>query len=594
MRVRKVELTMLRFSRSKIIATVAIIVIGLLLAVPSTMNREQRQAYLNAIPSWIPSWLVPSRAIVLGLDLQGGSHVLLEVDQQDLLRGQITLLRDDVRRILRDTRVSSQNGIQTVQRGVQIRVADAADRERLMPRLRELSQPIGNAMLGQSGGNSVQINTTPDGVITLTYTDAGINERVRRAVDQSIEVVRRRIDATGTTEPSIQRQGADRVLVQVGARSRGVLRADDGGARVGGDEFVILLQDVPTTTELQQIAERLRSVVREPLQIVDREVAISMSMGLLSVDRRADEPVDAEQLLRRADRAMYRAKATGRDCWAIYDPRLDDHAQPDQEVRALISRALAEGDVVVHYQPVVDLATGGLVGLEALVRLQHPELGLLDPGRFIEVAERSGQIVAIGDRMIEQAFAEFAEWIRFRPDLRLTVNLSGRELAEAAVCEGVVRLLHEHGFPPGQVVVEVTESTLVTTFDTSLDALARLRRAGLSFAVDDFGTGHSSLSRLTEIAPDIIKLDRTFVASAATDPMHRAVISAVMHLAELTGLKVVAEGVETERHLRTVRELGCHMAQGFLFSQPVPAEEITQWLHADFVTAIGGRADFGA
>ncbi|UDY37249.1 bifunctional diguanylate cyclase/phosphodiesterase [Dermatobacter hominis] len=393
---------------------------------------------------------------------------------------------------------------------------------------------------------------------------------------------------------SLGHEMGDRVLVELVERIRGVLRADDVVARVGGDEFVVLLQDVPTTTELQRIAERLRSVVRAPLRIGDREVAVSMSMGLVGVDRRPGEPVDAERLLRRADRAMYRAKATGRDCWAIYDPRLDDSAQPDQEVRALIGRALAVGGVVVHYQPVVDLATGVLAGLEALVRLQHPELGLLGPGRFIEVAERSGQIVAIGDRMVEQAFARFAEWLELRPDLRLTVNLSGRELAEAAVCERVVRSLQEHRIPPGQVVVEVTESTLVTTFDTSLDALARLREAGLSFAVDDFGTGHSSLSRLTEIAPDIIKLDRSFVASAATDPMHRAVISAVMHLARQTGLKVVAEGVETVRHLETVQELGCDLAQGFLFSRPVPAEEITALLHADFVTANGGGADFGA
>jgi preprotein translocase subunit SecD len=247
--VRKVELTMLRFSRSKIIATVAIIVIGLLLAVPSTMNREQRQAFLNAVPSWVPSWLIPSRAIVLGLDLQGGSHVLLEVDAQDLLRGQITLLRDDVRRILRDTRVSSQNGIQTIQRGVQIRVPDAADRDRLLPRLRELSQPIGNAVLGQSGNNSIEINTTPDGVVTLTYTEAGINERVRRAVDQSIEVIRRRVDATGTTEPSIQRQGADRVLVQVpGLQDPQQLKALLG--ETGNLEFRLLAQPGATDVDL--------------------------------------------------------------------------------------------------------------------------------------------------------------------------------------------------------------------------------------------------------------------------------------------------------------------------------------------------------
>ncbi len=206
---------MLRFSKSKIIATVAIIVIGLLLGVPSLMSREQRQAFQNALPSWVPSWLVPSRAIVLGLDLQGGSHVLLEVDVQDLLRVQAATLRDDVRRVLRDNRVSSQSGIQMTPRGVQIRVPDAAERERVLPKLRELSQPIGNAIIGQSGSRDIQVADTPDGLITLTYTDAGVNEKVRRAVDQAIEVVRRRIDVTGTTEPSIQRQGADRILVQV-------------------------------------------------------------------------------------------------------------------------------------------------------------------------------------------------------------------------------------------------------------------------------------------------------------------------------------------------------------------------------------------
>jgi len=206
---------MLRFSTTKIITTVAIIVIGLLLAVPSMMTREQRLAFQNAIPGWVPSWLVPSRAIVLGLDLQGGSHVLLEVDVPDLMRTQTTTLRDDIRRILRDTRISPQGGIQLTPRGAQIRVPDAADRARLLPKLRELSQPIGNAIIGQTGNRDIEITETPDGLITLTYTEAGVNEKVRRAVDQAIEVVRRRIDVTGTTEPSIQRQGADRILVQV-------------------------------------------------------------------------------------------------------------------------------------------------------------------------------------------------------------------------------------------------------------------------------------------------------------------------------------------------------------------------------------------
>ena len=206
---------MLRFSTSKIVATLGVVLIGLLLAVPSLMTREQREAFKASIPGWVPSWLVPTRAIVLGLDLQGGSHVLLEVDAPDLLRAMSIQLRDDVRRVLRETGVSPEGGIQTLQRGVQLRVSDPAARARLMPKLRELSQPITNAILGQTGARNIDVNESPDGLIQLTFTDQGVNERVRRAVDQSIEVIRRRVDQLGTTEPSIQRQGADRILVQV-------------------------------------------------------------------------------------------------------------------------------------------------------------------------------------------------------------------------------------------------------------------------------------------------------------------------------------------------------------------------------------------
>jgi preprotein translocase subunit SecD len=206
---------MLRFSTPKVLAIVATVLIGCLLAVPSLMTREQRTAIQQSIPGWVPSWIVPTRAMVLGLDLQGGSHVLLEVDVPDLVRTQATTLRDDVRRILRETRVAPQGGIQLVQRGVQLRVPDSADRAKLMPRLQELSQPISNAILGQTGDRDIVVTEQPDGLVQLAYSDAGVNERVRRAIDQAIEVLRRRVDALGTTEPNIQRQGADRILVQV-------------------------------------------------------------------------------------------------------------------------------------------------------------------------------------------------------------------------------------------------------------------------------------------------------------------------------------------------------------------------------------------
>jgi preprotein translocase subunit SecD len=206
---------MLRFSTPKVVAILATVIIGCLLAVPSLMTRETRTAIQQSIPGWVPSWLVPTRAIVLGLDLQGGSHVLLEVDVPDLIRTNANTLRDDVRRILRETRVGIQGGIQVTSRGVQIRLADPTDRTKVMPRFQELSQPLSNAILGQTGDRDIVVTESPDGLIQLAYTDAGVNDRVRRASDQAIEVLRRRVDALGTTEPNIQRQGADRILVQV-------------------------------------------------------------------------------------------------------------------------------------------------------------------------------------------------------------------------------------------------------------------------------------------------------------------------------------------------------------------------------------------
>jgi preprotein translocase subunit SecD len=206
---------MLRFSTTKILTIVAIVLYGCLLAAPNLLSPAQRTALARSIPSWVPSWVVPTQGITLGLDLQGGSHVLLEVDQGDLLRSMTVQLRDDVRRVFRETRVPLQGGIQPLPRGVQFRVAEAADRERLLPKLRELSQPLTNPILGQTGTRDLDIVESPDGLIQLTFSEDGLGDRVRRAAEQAIEVIRRRVDALGTTEPTIQRQGLGRVLVQV-------------------------------------------------------------------------------------------------------------------------------------------------------------------------------------------------------------------------------------------------------------------------------------------------------------------------------------------------------------------------------------------
>ncbi|MDX3810027.1 protein translocase subunit SecD [Bosea thiooxidans] len=207
---------MLRLQARKVILVLLVLIFGCGLAVPNLFSPETRKSIEENAPAWIPRFLLPIHAVVLGLDLQGGSHVLLEIDRADLIRSQVTQLRDDTRRILREERVSLQGGIQTTQRGVQMRIADAAERERVLPKLRELAQPVGTlGAFGPSGNQSIAITEQPDGLIQLAVTEAGSNERIRRAVEQAMEVLRRRVDALGTTEPNIQRQGLDRILVQV-------------------------------------------------------------------------------------------------------------------------------------------------------------------------------------------------------------------------------------------------------------------------------------------------------------------------------------------------------------------------------------------
>jgi preprotein translocase subunit SecD len=279
---------MLRFSRTKIILTAGVIVLGLLLAVPSMMTREQRDGLMAGKPSWVPSWLLPTRAIVLGLDLQGGSHILLEVDSADLTRTQGLALRDDVRRLLRETGVAAEGGIQLTGRGVQFRVPDAAARARLMPKVRELSQPITNAVLGQTGARTLDMVEQPDGLVQLVLSEQGLADRVRRATEQSIEVIRRRIDERGTREPSIQRQGADRILVQVpGLQDPSQLESDLG--RTAKLEFRMLGDAGSTDTE--QLPSRDSGGQRVP---VERRVIVDggdLTDAQPAFDSRTNEPI---------------------------------------------------------------------------------------------------------------------------------------------------------------------------------------------------------------------------------------------------------------------------------------------------------------
>ncbi|HYF06598.1 MAG TPA: protein translocase subunit SecD [Acetobacteraceae bacterium] len=279
---------MLRFSTSKTVAILAAILFGCLVALPNVLPGPQRAAYQSAIPGWVPSWLLPRQAVTLGLDLQGGSHVLLEVDVPDLVRSQVVQLRDDARRLLRETKATVQGGIQIVGRGVQLRVPEAEDRGRLMPRLRELAQPITNPVLGQTGVRNLDVTESPDGLIQIAFTQEGVTERVRRAAEQAIEVIRRRVDALGTTEPNIQRQGADRILVQVPGL-QDPQRLKDILGQTAKLEFRMLADNA--AGDVDQLPSRDAGGQRVP---VERRVIVSgedLTDAQPGFDQRTNEPI---------------------------------------------------------------------------------------------------------------------------------------------------------------------------------------------------------------------------------------------------------------------------------------------------------------
>ena len=363
----------------------------------------------------------------------------------------------------------------------------------------------------------------------------------------------------------------DELIRQVGARLRSVLRADDTLARLGGDEFVVLLHADP-----ELVAERIGDALRAPFTVDGRELFISCSIGIASA------PADGttyEELLQHADVAMYDAKASGRATFSTYEaPGYLDGKRDLLELEASLHRAVGNDELVVLFQPQVDLATGGVIGAEALVRWDHPTLGRLAPDRFLHLAEESGVIVDI-DRFVRRAaFAAARRWRDAGLDLRIAVNLSTRELQHRDLALDIAAEIEEAGLQADRVEVEVTDRVVIGD-DTLPELAERLRAVGVRIAIDDFGTGTSVLGRLRSCSVDTLKIDRGFVSEIGTaegDTIVRALVS----LGRSLDLEVVAEGIETEQQRDLLLRLGCPVGQGYLFARPVPADDVAALAYA--------------
>ena len=395
------------------------------------------------------------------------------------------------------------------------------------------------------------------------------------------------LDDFKVVNDSLGHAAGDRLLVMVAERLRGRLRAADTTARLGGDEFAVLLDDPATPDEATHVAERLIDVLATPFQLDGRELFVRASIGV-ALAAATGQPAD--ELLRDADMAMYAAKARSRGGYQIFQPALHEAAVGRLALGADLQRGIEEGQFALRYQPILELASGQLVGLEALLRWRHPERGWVAPLDFIPSAEASGQIVPIGRFVLRQACRQAVAWqARFpsRP-LRMTVNVSARQLQEPEVADDIKRVVEDCGLDPRLLVLEITESVLVQDVEAMAAKLHALTAFGLRVAVDDFGTGYSSLSYLHRFPVHVLKIDKSFTERVDGSFDESALARAIVRLGQALHLETVAEGVETASQLAALRELGCMFGQGYHFAKPLEAGEVEELLEAGGVYAESG------
>jgi diguanylate cyclase (GGDEF)-like protein len=405
---------------------------------------------------------------------------------------------------------------------------------------------------------------------------ASATRRKGRTPSQRLAVVLLDVDRFKNVNDSLGRAVGDDLLIAISRRIEPVIRDTDTLARLAGDEWAILIDDLELEDEASQIAERVRHALREPLHVGEHTLFVTVSIGIALFSDVAMVPDD---LLRDAETAMYRAKELGRDRHAVFDASLHGRAVALLELESDLRFALERGELLVYYQPIVSAASLEVRGVEALVRWQHPERGLVPPSEFIGFAEDSGLILRLGEWVLRRAIEQMRAWqaAGIAPE-RLSVNISARQLHQEHLSDRIAQLLDRAGLDPSCLELELTEGVVAECAEANIQVFQRLRALGIRLAVDDFGTGYSSLAYLTRFPVSTVKIDRSFLVDIQLDPVNQAIVRAVTTLAHSIGMRVVVEGIETTSQLDLARSLGCDEVQGFLVSVPLPVDEATVWL----------------
>jgi diguanylate cyclase (GGDEF)-like protein/PAS domain S-box-containing protein len=373
----------------------------------------------------------------------------------------------------------------------------------------------------------------------------------------------------------------DKLLKTVAERVRATVRSEDMVVRMGGDEFIVVLQGIRRTEVISETALRINEALSAPVVVDGRPLVTTCSIGVSLFPR---DGTDMGELLRHSDTAMYQAKDRGRNNFQLFSPIMARKLRERVAVEASLRAALDRGQLDVHYQPIVDIATKRVMGLEALLRWQHPHQGSILPGRFIDIAEETGLIVPVGDFVLQRVVEDISTWRRKGASLvPVAVNVSAVQLQRYNLHDRIVALTSAHNITPGLLQLELTESAMFERPDarnagSRRDSISQLRDLGVRIAIDDFGTGYSSLGFLKQWHVDYLKIDRSFVRDLVTDLSDLAIVGAIIAIARHLNIKVVAEGIEGWQQLEKLRQLGCGLAQGFLFAKPAPSDECQKLL----------------
>jgi diguanylate cyclase (GGDEF)-like protein/PAS domain S-box-containing protein len=450
--------------------------------------------------------------------------------------------------------------------GIVLNARDTTERKRLADELRHqalhdtLTGLANRALLGDRVAHALARRSDGPGLVAVLFID---------------------LDDFKTINDSLGHSVGDQLLVLAAERLRGCLRSADTAARLGGDEFAVLLDEPDTEAQVVGVAARLLAALQEPFRIDDHEILVTASVGIAVDPARA---ATADHLLRNADAAMYLAKQRGKGRWEMFDESMHAAAVERLELRGSLAHAIEDGELRMNYQPIVDLETGRTVAVEALVRWIHPVRGVISPAQFVPLAEETGLIVPMGRWILEQSCREVAAQAAWA-DLGLTVNVSVRQLQDGQLVDDVLAALATTGLAASRLTVEITESILMTNTEQVRDRLAELRAHGVRIAIDDFGSGYSSLGYLQRFGIDVLKLDRSFVEDLQLDRPVGGVVRAIVELADGLGVRLVAEGIETFEQAEALRRRGCRYGQGFLYSRPVAVDGLDDAIRA--TTGVG-------